>query len=252
MTSVPSATVWGSPTATKHALLIHGLTSSSHIWHRVASSLAAQGYLVTAPNLVGHGSRRSTDYHMSSLTEDLHPYFSQMNYDLIIGHSLGGVVIMSLFPYLSQSHPTAIVLVDPPLRLEAEELEMFDHIFSDSCTNIKSAEVYLAENSLWTRDDCVFRELGNRLCAVEAIHDILMQNQPWNFIPLFNMISPKWKVAVLIADPAIFQVCFVDDIKPFPHVRPVLVSGAGHWIHNEFPEVVVEEALKTAGELEYS
>ncbi|KAG6378837.1 hypothetical protein JVT61DRAFT_13117 [Boletus reticuloceps] len=43
MTSIPSATVWGSPTARKHALLIHGLTSSSHTWHRVASSLASQG-----------------------------------------------------------------------------------------------------------------------------------------------------------------------------------------------------------------
>lgn len=43
MTSIPSATLWGSLTARKHALLIHGLTSSSHTWHTVASSLAAQG-----------------------------------------------------------------------------------------------------------------------------------------------------------------------------------------------------------------
>ena len=56
MSSVPSGTTWGSPTATKHALLIHGLSSSSHTWHRVASSLAAQGtirslYLITALEL---------------------------------------------------------------------------------------------------------------------------------------------------------------------------------------------------------
>lgn len=43
MTCIPSATVWGSPTARKNALLIHGLTSSSNTWHKVASSLAAEG-----------------------------------------------------------------------------------------------------------------------------------------------------------------------------------------------------------------
>ncbi|KAF9233203.1 Alpha/Beta hydrolase protein [Melanogaster broomeanus] len=213
---------WGSPTATKHALLIHGLTSSSHTWHRIAPPLAAQGYLVTAPNLLGHGSRRSTDYHISAIVEDLRPYLFQTNYDLIIGHSLGALIVMSLFPYLPQLHPTAIVLVDPPLQVDQRP---------------SHAEVYLAENSLWTRDDGVFRELGTRLCAVEAIHDILK-------------ISPKWKITVLIADPAIHQICLVDDIKPFPHVRPVVVSGAGHWIQYEFPEVVVEEALKTTTELE--
>ncbi|KAF9236257.1 Alpha/Beta hydrolase protein [Melanogaster broomeanus] len=250
MTSVPSATVWGSPTATKHALLLHGLTSSSHTWHKVAPLLVAQGYFVTAPNLLGHGSRRSTDYPISSIVEDLHPYFSQRNYDLIIGHSLGALTIMSLFPYLSQPHPTAIVLVDPPLQVEPEAMAVYyDPMFSDSCINIKSAEVYLTENSLWTPDDGVFRELGTRLCAVEAIHDIL-KHQPWNFIPMFNTVSPKWKVTVLIADPALYQCCFVDDIKPFPHVRPVSVSGAGHWIQYEFPEVVAEEALKTVAELE--
>ncbi|KAF9226449.1 alpha/beta-hydrolase [Gyrodon lividus] len=250
MTSVPSATVWGSPVATKHALFIHGLTSSSHTWHRVASSLAAQGYFVTAPNLIGHGSRRSTDYRISSIVEDLYPYFSGRNYDLIVGHSLGGVITASLFPYLSQSHHTAIVLVDPPLQQGAEAIAVKDAIFADSCINIKSAEAYLAENPLWTREDSVFRELGTRLCTAEVVHDIFTNNQPWNFLPLFNMVSLKWKVTILIADPAINQICFVDDIKPFSHVRPALVLGAGHWIQYEFPEVVVEEALKTAARLE--
>ncbi|KIJ70200.1 hypothetical protein HYDPIDRAFT_23331 [Hydnomerulius pinastri MD-312] len=249
MTSVPSATVWGSPAAIKHALLIHGLTSSSHTWHRVASSLAAQGYLVTAPNLIGHGSRRSTDYRISSMAEDLRPYFSGRNYDLIMGHSLGGVTTMSLFPYLSQSHSTAIVLVDPPLHQGAEKIAVKSAIFSESCVNIQSAEKYLAENPLWAREDGVFRELGTRLSAAEVVRDIYKQNQPWNFVPFFNKISPKWKVTVLIADPALNQTCFVEDIKPFSHVRPVVVPGAGHWIQYEFPEVVVEEALKTAAEL---
>jgi pimeloyl-ACP methyl ester carboxylesterase len=187
---------------------------------------------------------------MSTITEDLQPYFSQRNYDLIMGHSLGGVAILCLFPYLSQSHPTAIVLVDPPLQVEAEVVTACDHIFSDACTNIKSADAYSAEHSLWTQDDSVFRELATRLCAVDAIHGIMAQNRPWNFISLLDVVSPKWKITVLIADPALNQACSVDEIRPFSHVRSVVVSGSGHWIQSEFPEVVVEEALKTIVELE--
>ncbi|KAF8450401.1 Alpha/Beta hydrolase protein [Boletus edulis BED1] len=250
MTSIPSATVWGSPTARKHALLIHGLTSSSHTWHRVASSLAGQaGFLVTAPNLIGHGLRRATDYHMDLIVEDLRPYLSARNYDLIIGHSLGGVTVMSLFPHLSQSHPTAIILVDPPLQQGAEKIAVKDAIFSASCINIKDAGAYLAENPLWAVKDTIYRELGTRLADPEAVHGIYKRNQPWNFLHHFEKTSTEWKVAVLISDPAIQQTCFIDDLQPFPHVRPVHVPNAGHWIQYEFPEIVVEEALKTVAEL---
>lgn len=56
-------------------------------------------------------------------------------------------------------------------------------------------------------------------------------------------------MTVLISDPAIQQTCFIDDLQPFPHIRPVYVLNAGHWIQYEFPEVVIEEALKTLVEL---
>jgi len=49
MTTVPSATQWGLPTSSKRALLIHGLTCSSHTWERVAQALVEAGILL--PNL---------------------------------------------------------------------------------------------------------------------------------------------------------------------------------------------------------
>ena len=50
MSSVPSATQWGLPTASKRALLIHGLTCSSQTWERVAQALVEAGILF--PNLL--------------------------------------------------------------------------------------------------------------------------------------------------------------------------------------------------------
>ena len=63
-------------------------------------------------------------------------------------------------------------------------------------------------------------------------------------------MSEKWKVTVLVADPEIYAICPVASLNPYPHVRPIIVPGAGHWIQNDFPDVVVEEALKTVAELD--
>ncbi|KAG9315424.1 Alpha/Beta hydrolase protein [Chiua virens] len=250
MTNVPSATTWGSPSATKHALLLHGLTSSSHTWYRVGASLAAKGYFVTAPNMLGHGLRVSTDYRISSFAEDLRPYLEERKYSLIIGHSLGGLTTLALFAHLPPSHPTAIVLVDPPMHVSKEVIDAAEAVFVDSCINVKPAKVYGAENPLWAPEDSIYRELGTRLCSVDAIQGVFKHNIPWSFLDLLNAASKEWKVTILAADPAIYNVCPFEHIQPYPHVRTVTVTGAGHWIQYEFPEVIVEEAMKTVIELE--
>ncbi|KIK43350.1 hypothetical protein CY34DRAFT_11804 [Suillus luteus UH-Slu-Lm8-n1] len=113
MTTVPSASQWGSPTASRRALFVHGLNSSSHTFHRVASMLAAKGtssllepvysaylynnlniigYLVVAPNLLGHALRKpGDDFQIQTLADDLLPYLQAAEYDIVIGHSMGGL-----------------------------------------------------------------------------------------------------------------------------------------------------------------
>ena len=54
----------------------------------------------------------------------------------------------------------------------------------------------------------------------------------------------------MVADPAINKLSSVEDFYPYPHVRPVMVPGAGHWIQYECPETIVEEALKSVAELD--
>ena len=132
----------------------------------------SSGYFVTAPNLVGHGSRVSTDYHFSSIAKDLRPYLEARNYSLVIGHSVGATTALSLFQHLPSSHPTAILLVDPPMQPTSTKFELLDNKLTDLCINVRSAEAYRTENPLWTREDGIYRELGTRICSVEAIHGI--------------------------------------------------------------------------------
>lgn len=56
-------------------------------------------------------------------------------------------------------------------------------------------------------------------------------------------------MTAVVADPALNPACLVEDLQPYPHVRAVAVPGAGHWIQNEFPDVVVDEALKAVAGL---
>ena len=65
-----------------------------------------------------------------------------------------------------------------------------------------------------------------------------------------NAVPDKWKVTVMLADPAIKKLCRVEDLYPYPHIRPVIVPGAEHWIQYEFPETIVEEGLKRVAELD--
>lgn len=140
--------------------------------------LEVPGYLVTAPNLVGHASRVSIDYSFSAVAQDLRPYIEARNYALIVGHSWGAATTLSLLPHLPASHPTTILLVDPPMQQSSEKLDFLDDMFTDACLHVKPAVVYADENPLWTREDTIYMELGTRLCAVDAVHGIFRVRFP--------------------------------------------------------------------------
>ena len=127
---------------------------------------------MTAPNLIWHGSRVSPD-HFSSIASGLRPYLEERHYTLVIGHSLGAATVLSPFPHLPALYPTAIVLVDPSTQQGPEKLDFLDDMFTEFCVNIKPTEDHTAENPLWTREDTIYRELGTRLCSVDAVHGIL-------------------------------------------------------------------------------
>jgi pimeloyl-ACP methyl ester carboxylesterase len=112
------------------ALLLHGVTSSSRTWWRVAPELVRRGYRVLAVDLRGHGAspRVSDDLVLGDLTADVietlqldgpRPAAGQraagpgLMVDLLVGHSLGAVVALDLLakaPWLARR----LVLEEPP------------------------------------------------------------------------------------------------------------------------------------------
>lgn len=129
-----------------------------------------------APNLLGHAWRRGSDYRISILAEDLRPYFAMgMSYDVIIGHSLGGAVALSLLPFLPKKKGTTVILIDPALEISDEQLEMGIK-FLEEVANVTPVDQCMSENPAWSRGDCVLRTLGLSMCAGKDIEEIFRVN----------------------------------------------------------------------------
>ncbi|OAX39176.1 alpha/beta-hydrolase [Rhizopogon vinicolor AM-OR11-026] len=243
--TVPSASQWGSPNARKRALLVHGMNSSSHTFHRVASALAAKGYLVTAPNLLGHASRKpGSNFRIQTLADDLLPYLEAAEHDIIIGHSMGGLVVLSLLKYLPKTRPTSVVLVDPPVEFTAEQTVERKVMFSNDVRDNRNVEDYMTLNPLWTREDAIWTVLGTQIGRATNAHDHIDGNVPWSWLHLISDKPATATLTVLVADPRLNDSCDVGALAKFKNIKTVIVPNASHWIQYEFPEVIVEEALR--------
>ena len=90
---------WGSPSASRRALLVHGLGSSGALMWRLGDALADAGWHATAVDLRGHGDApRSLDYSVAAYGVDLAVTLPEGGgaWDAVIGHSLGGLTAMMI------------------------------------------------------------------------------------------------------------------------------------------------------------
>lgn len=238
-----SASQWGSPTASRRALLIHGLTMSSQSWEGVARLLAAEGFFVVAPNLLGHAWRRGTDYRVSTLAEDLRAYFvMDTSYDVIIGHSLGGAVTLSLLPFLPKTKDTTVILLDPALELTKETADKGENWFLKEIANVRAADDHMAENPAWSRGDSVLRALGVSMCDRTVIERMFEHNRPWSFSDLFKNIPPHVNITVLASDPVLGGVCYLEHVPcDVARLHAKFFTGIGHWIQFESLDIIMNE-----------
>lgn len=216
------------------------MTMSSQSWEGIAELLVADGFFVVAPNLLGHAWRRSTDYRVSNIAEDLRSYFVMgTSYDVIIGHSFGGPVTLSLLPFLPKTKDTTVILLDPALELTEEKMKVNSQLLINELARIRTPEEYMVENSAWSRRDCISRVLGMAMCDRAAI-EMFRQNTPWSFSGLIKNIPPNVKITVLVSDPK-----FNDILESVPRdverLNSKVLTGIGHWIQYEIPHAIMDE-----------
>jgi pimeloyl-ACP methyl ester carboxylesterase len=93
-------------------VLVHGITENRHSWDPITAELAAN-HRVLRVDLRGHGESATADsYDVADLAADIAPLVDEV--PLIVGHSLGGMVVTS---YAAQFPTRGVVNIDQSLNL---------------------------------------------------------------------------------------------------------------------------------------
>jgi pimeloyl-ACP methyl ester carboxylesterase len=184
---------WGSPTAGKTALLIHGVMSSSGTWVRVAPLLVQRGYRVIAPDLRGHGESSYADsYTSEDFAADLIDSLPTGT-DVAIGHSLGG---RSLLLAVDELAPGKAVYSDPAWKMSgiagpgAAVMAQYA-----AATKTVTAEQIQKMNPRWAPEDVAAEQAGYAAWDVKVLDEVAAFGD-------LDVPAPKIPSLVQAADPS--------------------------------------------------
>jgi pimeloyl-ACP methyl ester carboxylesterase len=235
--------VWNSG-GDRRALLIHGLCSDGVCWWRLASWLADAGWLVLAPDLRGHGRSPTADrFDLPTLAADVAALGS--GWELVVGHSLGGAIAATLLT--TDADIGAAVLVDPVLQLGSADRERIRRELRAEAGGVEATTIRAAHPS-WDERDVWRKVLATRAVPPDVVDAVLDHNDPWDLFAA----AEQWRARVhlLAADPALgatLDMAVAHRLADGRRVTAELVSGSGHSIHREQPQVVTGAVTRVLG-----
>ena len=213
------------------ALLIHGLSSNSTTWWRVADALKSDGWGVTTPDLRGHGTApRAASYSFADYASELPPG----PWDLIVGHSLGGTIAVLLGDTTQR-----LVLIDPVLEVPPEQ---FDEVKQDQLNELQlTHEKIRASKPLWSERDIELKIAAVQQVDTSAVERTFSDNPTWNVLEQARAL--RVPTLILAGDPAVYSMLAPETARALvtanPLVEYVVVEGAGHSVHRDRPEAVI-------------
>lgn len=232
-------------------ILLHGLFGSSDNWVTFAHKLALQNSLhVIVPDLRNHGqSPHHPVFSFDSMVDDLFSLIQklQLNRPILMGHSLGGKIILNAF--LDQpSFCKKAIIADMGLRQytprygHVEILELMQSNDLSKFTQRKEVEEYVVshlkdirlqnfvlKNVYWKNKETLAWKIN-----IEAINQYLPE--------LFSGVNyPKpIDVPILFIKAALSDYINEEDKtlinKQFINSTITEVKDAGHWLHVDNPE----------------
>jgi pimeloyl-ACP methyl ester carboxylesterase len=224
---------WGDAASSGSALLVHGLSSDSDSWWRVAEALAADGWHVTAVDLRGHGAAaRAERYRLQDYAGDL-----PGDWDLVIGHSLGGAssVIAAQRPGFARR----LVLVDPVLQVPAAEHE---DVKAEQLAELDyTAESINRDKPQWHERDRAGKLSGVHSVDPAAVSGTFTDNDPWDVTAQARALTIP--TLILSGDPAVYTILdpalATELATENPNLSYVVVPGTGHSPHRDRPDETI-------------
>ena len=240
-------------------LLLHGVTSNSGIWWRVAPALAAAGYRVIAVDLPGHGRTQSWRgrHRFAETAADVAGFIRAAGLDrpdlAVTGHSWGAMVTAHL--PIAGVRPRVLVLLDPP-SLTVAEFEVFiqDPTERPYPTVAEAAVAMRLANPTWSDGDIAAKAEGLTQFNPDAVVAVLLENGDWDS-GLAGLRDPRaagirawvirgeWETGCLIPD---FAVPAIEAQVGRDHV--ITIREAPHSPQRTHPEATVVALLRALEE----
>jgi pimeloyl-ACP methyl ester carboxylesterase len=207
-------------------VLIHGVMSDSNNWRRVGPALAERGYRVVAVDLRGHGlSPRADDYTIDLMADDVLESVPASP-ELVIGHSLGGMIMTRMVQRL---RPARSVYVDPPFhrgKLPLRLRIMFA-LFTAGLIPI-SADRIAKMNPKWEADD-VAAELESFARFDRRVMKQILRHPEWHAPPTV-MSEPS---LLILADRSVAVFGPIQAELEDLGFEVRVVPGAGHTVNRD-------------------
>jgi pimeloyl-ACP methyl ester carboxylesterase len=242
--------MWGTKSAPKHVLLVHGLGSSAHTMWRLGEAFADHSWCATAVDLRGHGTApRTSTYRISDFADDLlltNPTH-QGNWDVVIGHSIGAASSV-VAAAIDKDWTKKLVLLDPALRVSAERQQVVidgqryahDHLTEDEVR---------AENPHWHPLDIEHRVTAPKKASRFALEKAVLDNADWNTES--HAASLTIPTLVVGGDPAVDSMFAGEHANRVLDANPLIshtvIPGTGHSPHRDNPEDTIQAIFAWLG-----
>ena len=248
---------WGDPAASP-VLLLHGVTSSSLGWWRVAPALAAAGLRVWAPDLPGHGRTghwrghwrfRDNARDVVALAEALG--IARVG-PRVVGHSWGAMTAAAL--PVAGLMPRVLVLLDPPAIPRLAVSSMLDDPVEHHYDDIDVAVAAIrAANPGWPEGDIEAKAEALTQYEEPAASDVLLRNGDWDggLAELSGAPTSGSERWLIRGDPASGGLVPDEAMTRFEALlgadRVVTLAGAPHSPHRVRPRETVAALLRALG-----
>ncbi len=237
-------------------IILHGLFGSHRNWRAIAKQLASQ-FKVYCVDLRNHGdSDHAESMNYKDMSEDIRHFLTanQLEEISILGHSMGGKVAMTFALSHAELVKQIVVLDIAPVRYENEYVHLIDAMLKLDMNVINSRNqandllrtdivddtirMFLLQNLLVKEDKYYWRI--NLQAIKSGIADI-------SDFPVFeDEIHYKRRALFLGGEESTYIQNQHQQMiqRYFPDSNIVQIPSAGHWLHADQPERVLQEITR--------
>lgn len=233
---------WGDTSATDALVLVHGITSSSLSWVRVAPRLA-EWTRVIAVDLKGHGDsdRPASGYRLEDQADEVATLIQKLRLGNVqlMGHSWGGAIstILAASQAVSISQ---VVLEDPALAAggrggnpEQRTQVVNNYVSSVGLTyEVANQRVRSATAAGWTEEDIQGKIDASVKGSPESVRAVFEENGAWDVSDrLADLRVPTLLIRAEVANGGIVGEKVLAAAARNPRIQVVTVPDADHNIH---------------------